>query len=68
MVATALRRPIVWTRTGNVHEPFRAQIDGQRWVLRLGDFPAEALYTLIVDGREIGSLDTLPDVWTRPIA
>ena len=31
--------------------PFEAIVDGRRYTLRVNDFPAEAFYTLFVDGR-----------------
>lgn len=64
----SLRTHVTWTNTPDVHHPLSAVVDGQAWVLRLGDFPAEPLYTLVVDGDEIGSFDTWPASWTRPTA
>ena len=55
------------TKTSDVHHPLSAR-NGQAWVLRLGEFPAEPLYTLIADGETIGSFDTWPTAWTRPTA
>ena len=43
-----------------------AVVEGQRWLLQLGNFPAEPLYTLVVDGVEIMSFDDWPVLWTRP--
>jgi hypothetical protein len=42
-------------------------VDEQTWLIRLGDFPAEPLYTLLVDGAEIESFDAWPAAWTRPL-
>jgi hypothetical protein len=39
---------------------------GLEWRIRLGDFPAEPLYTLAIDGTPIESFDTWPAAWTRP--
>jgi hypothetical protein len=55
-----------WTTAADAEHPYEASADGHHWVLRLGDFPAEPLYTLVVDGDEIGSFDTWPSAWTRP--
>lgn len=57
---------VTWTRTGDPEHPYGAEVEGCRWLIRLGDFPAEPLYTLLVDGAEIGSFDTWPETWARP--
>ena len=62
----ALQTVVVWTRTADVDEPYSALVDGRAWALRLGDFPAEPLYTLFVDGESVGAFDTWPEAWTRP--
>jgi len=54
---------VAWTRTIDVDQPYSALVDGRAWTLRLGDFPAEPLYTLLVDGEVIGSFDTWPPSW-----
>jgi hypothetical protein len=53
-----LDRSIRWHRTRDVYMPFAASYDGRSLDLRLGDFPAEPLYTLLVDGVEMLSLDS----------
>jgi len=58
--------PVTWVRTADADCPYSTHVDGHAWVLRLGDFPAEPLYTLIVDGIETESFDEWPAVWTRP--
>ena len=63
---SALQTVVAWTKTGDVHHPYEAQLDGHHWLVQLGDFPAEPLYRLLVDGEAIGSFDTWPDSWTRP--
>jgi hypothetical protein len=62
-----LARPIRWSSTGDPLVPYRAQVDDRLLELRLGDFPAEHLYTLLVDGAEAVSFSTWPEWWTRPI-
>jgi hypothetical protein len=59
---------VVWSRTADVDHPLCALVNSERWTLRLGDFPAEPLYTLVVNGEEIGSFDTWPVDWVRPPA
>ena len=58
--------PVIWARSSDVDRPYASRVDGHEWMIRLGDFPAEPLYTLIVDGTEVESSDEWPVVWTRP--
>lgn len=46
--------------------PFKAEVDGHQVLIRLGDFPVEAMYTLIVDGEEGEEFDDWPPAWKRP--
>ena len=56
---------VAWTRTDDVEHPWVAHVDGRGWLLRLGDFPAEPLYTLVIDGADVASFDTWPEAWRR---
>jgi hypothetical protein len=58
--------PIAWTPTGDGAVPFRATIGGRRLTIRVNDFPAEPLYTLLVDGVARADLEAWPPAWTRP--
>jgi hypothetical protein len=61
-----LERSIHWRRSGDVYAPWAASDGGHALELRLGDFPAEPLYTLLVDGVGVLNLDSLwPDAWQR---
>ncbi len=59
----ALARKLSWRKTSDVNHPWETVVDGHTWRLRLGDYPAEDLFTLIVDGREIGSFNNVPKTW-----
>ncbi len=59
-------RDIAWSRTTDPFHPFAAEVDGQSWVLYLGEFPEEPLYTLLVDGEPVQSFDDWPPRWSRP--
>lgn len=59
----ALSRAVHWRKTADVDHPWEADVDGRLWRLRLGDYPAEDLFTLIIDGRELGSLNEVPTSW-----
>lgn len=74
-LVAALRRPIaarrratplVWERTGDGEFPYRIQVKGSTLTLRVNDFPAEPLYTLLVDGQEVEDLEDWPPAWVRP--
>lgn len=59
-------RAIAWQRTGEAEFPYAASVDGQDWRVRVGDFPAEALYTLLVAGESVAEYDDWPAAWQRP--
>lgn len=60
-----LSLPISWEKTGDVHHPWHAKVNDKHLVLHLGDFPAEACYTLFVDDKEIGEVNDWPQNWKR---
>ena len=45
-----------------------AEVAGQRWQLQINDFPAEQLYTLLIDGQPALSFNQWPETWQRPAA
>ncbi len=59
-------RKVTWDHTGDDKVPYRTKLDGKTHEIRVNDFPAEPLYTLIVDGKEIENLDDWPSAWVRP--
>ena len=60
-----LERPIRWRDTGDALVPAAARYGGHALELRLGDFPAEELYTLLVDGVAVLSFSQWPTSWSR---
>ncbi len=60
--------PIRWEHSGDGEFPYHAEVDGRTLTVRVNDFPAAPLYTLIVDGAELTDLDDWPTVWRRPPA
>lgn len=63
------RRAIVWRRgVDPAGDAYEADVDDAHLTLRVGDFPAEPLYSLFVDGRFVGTLDAWPVAWKRPPA
>ena len=57
---------IVWQRTADGEFPYPALRDGVGLRLRVNDFPAEPLYTLVVDFLPAVDLDDWPVLWLRP--
>jgi hypothetical protein len=57
---------IAWKRSGDGEFPYRAVIDGNTLVIRVNDFPAEPLYTLLINDEEVEDLEDWPSAWLRP--
>ena len=60
-----LRTPLDWSSTKDAERPFRARLGGDLWMIQLNDFPAEPMYTLLVDGKKVGDFDEWPAAWKR---
>jgi hypothetical protein len=58
--------PLVWTHTGDAEIPYTTDVQGRRYTLRINDFPAEPMYTLISGGNELMDLEDWPAVWVMP--
>ncbi len=54
-----------WIRTGNGEFPLRGEIAGSAALIRVNDFPAEPLYSVLVGGQNIGNLDDWPALWRQ---
>lgn len=63
-VAPELRQ-VLWQKTADAEYPFAATVEGESWRLRPGDFPAEALYTLVVDGTDTATFNDWPPAWKK---
>ena len=66
IVARCLIDPIQWEAGRDGEFPFQTTIDGRRREIRVNDFPAEPLYTLIIDDQPVLDLEDWPAVWKRP--
>lgn len=65
--ASALGVTVDWLGTDSAAMPYRAEVDGDEWTVRVNDWPDEpAVYTLFVNGREAFGFDGWPDTWSRP--
>lgn len=60
-----LLRPVGWSATRDPEMPWIADVDGANWAVRLNDFPAEALYTLLIDDQPVGDFEDWPAAWRR---
>jgi hypothetical protein len=58
--------PIEWEHSGDGEFPYRVRILEREFTIRVNDFPAEPLYTIMVDGAELAHLEDWPGVWRRP--
>jgi hypothetical protein len=58
--------PLRWESTNDFDEPWRLLVDGHVLTIRLGDFPAEPLYLMHIDGQRVYALDDWPARWTKP--
>ncbi|MEK6409143.1 MAG: hypothetical protein AABN34_19640 [Acidobacteriota bacterium] len=65
-VPNYLEEKLVWRRSDDPHYRYDADFDGERWVLRVNDFPDDHLYTLLVDHVEVTSFDDWPEQRKRP--
>lgn len=61
-----LSRPVIWHKGHVLEDMYVATVDGQRWTIRLGEFPEESLYALAIDGEEVLRFDDWPAAWRRP--
>lgn len=57
--------PLRWRHSGDGEIPYRCEYAGRRLAVRVNDFPAEPLYTLLADGAELTDLDDWPAAWTK---
>ncbi len=60
-----LQTSVTWEKREDPHCPWKATVDGEEWVLRLGDYPAEDLYALLVNGAKQLTLNNWPNCWKR---
>jgi hypothetical protein len=61
----ALHRTLEWRSTEDADFPWAAESDGKMYRVRLNDFPDEWMYSLMVDGAEMGYFHDWPESWTR---
>ena len=60
------RQRVTFHPTGEARHPWAALVDGERWTLRLNEFPeSPSLYSLLVEGEVVEELLDWPDSWAR---
>lgn len=59
-------RALVFERGPDPGHPFQLELDRRLVLIRLGDFPVEPMYTLVVDGVDVDEFDGWPHRWERP--
>ncbi len=65
-VTDYLAEKIVWRKTSDPKHPYAAEVEGEKCIIRLNDFPDEHLYTLIVNEVEVADFDNWSAQWGRP--
>jgi hypothetical protein len=56
---------MTWHPTGDPEYPYRAELGGAVYTLYYGDFPAEPMYSLLVEDQVVDSLDQWPRLWIK---
>ncbi len=64
-LGAALGRAVAWTTTADLDHPWAAEVAGERWQVRLNDFPDEIMYSLLVNGELLGDFHDWPETWQR---
>ena len=54
-----------WIPATDPASVWEAAVGNDLWQVHVNDFPDEALYTLYVDGEEVGDFDDWPAAWNR---
>lgn len=57
-------RAIKWSRTSDAEHPWCTTLEGKKARVRVNDFPAHSLYTLLIDGSE-ADFDDWPTAWKK---
>lgn len=57
---------LVWRKTEDAEFPFAGEIGGRPALVRINDFPAEPLLSIIVEGQNVGNLEEWPAAWAKP--
>src|SRR5262249_35846064 len=61
-----LARAVTWSAADDPEHPWTAEVDGQRWRVRVNDFPDEIMYSLVIGDAVVGDFHDWPETWQRP--
>jgi uncharacterized protein YjaG (DUF416 family) len=61
-----LARALSWNLTGDPFQPWKTEVDGTIWHIRINDFPDELMYSLIIGSENAGDFHDWPEIWQRP--
>ena len=64
-VTDYLAEELVWRKTADPEHPYETELDGEKCVIRVNDFPDDHLYTLMVNGVEVVDFDDWSAQWKR---
>jgi uncharacterized protein YjaG (DUF416 family) len=60
-----LAHELNWDTTNDLEYPWATDLEGERWQIRLNDFPDAFMYSLLIDGRCVGDFHDWPETWGR---
>jgi len=60
-----LEQRIMWQPSEDPEYPYVADLEGERCLVRVNDFPDDHFYTLIVGDLEVAQFDEWPKHWRR---
>jgi hypothetical protein len=65
LLAEHLTRKLNWSRSDDLDFPWRTEVEGIRWQIRLNDFPDDMMYSLLVNDEAIVNFHDWPETWQR---
>jgi hypothetical protein len=64
-LTACIAQSLVWEETELLRFPWSTTVNGTSWRIRLGDFPEEPMYGLLIEKTHIGNFHEWPQTWTR---
>ena len=59
-----LEKDLIWQHCADAELLYQTHVGAFCLQVRLNDFPAEPMYTLLIDGDVLGSFDDWPTAWS----